>query len=82
MMGATPESEFVYLAGAAMGLSYANTALILEGRTPLFCPPGSYVLGVDEMKHLTHAKLKGPHKPDTFVIAALTELQKRYPCKR
>lgn len=78
---ASPDQEFLYLAGVASGIGYANAALTLNGRTPLYCAPNDYVLNVQELKRIADMKLSGPVEPQLYTIAAVTWLSENYPCE-
>ena len=78
--GSTPEQESIFLAGAAQGIAYTNEMLLLNGKPQLYCAPGDFVLNVKAMRFAAQQELTGPHKPDTFILAALSWLQETYPC--
>lgn len=80
MRDATPDQEFLFLTGAASGITYTNTWLWMRGQRKLFCPPESYILNVEEMRRMAREKLTGPHQPTVYVLAALDRLQERFPC--
>jgi len=78
--GATPEQEFMFLAGAAQGIAYTNASLGSDGRTQLYCAPGNFSLNVETMRFAAQQELTGPHEPGTFILAALSWLEETYPC--
>lgn len=78
--GVTPEQEFIFLAGAAQGIAYTNSMLLVNGKPQLFCADEAFALNVDVMRFAAQKELTGPHQPATFILAALSWLQKTYPC--
>ncbi len=47
-----------HLEGFASGLTYANGALVLLGRKPLFCQPPSFGLNVGNLRDLLDTKIE------------------------
>lgn len=78
--GVTPGQESIFLAGAAQGIAYTNSSLLLSGKAQLFCAPDNFILNVAAMRFLAQQELTGPHEPSTFILAALSWLQEAYPC--
>jgi hypothetical protein len=78
--GATPEQEFIFLAGAAQGIGYTNAALRVYGKPQLYCAPSNFILNVETMRFAALQELTGPHEPSTFIHAALSWLEETYPC--
>ncbi|MDP2123134.1 MAG: hypothetical protein Q8J92_02020 [Parvibaculum sp.] len=78
---ASPDQEFLYLAGVASGIGYTNAALIMNGRTPLYCAPNDYVLNVQEVKRIAALNLTGPVEPQLYSVAVVTWLSENYPCE-
>ena len=81
MEGATPEQESIFLAGAAQGIDYTNSALLLSGKAQLYCAPDNFTMNIAAMRFMAQQELTGPHEPQTFILAALSWLQATYPCK-
>ena len=81
MKGVTTEQEAIFLAGAALGVVYTNMNMEIDGKAPLFCAPLNYDLNYLELKAMAAKSLEGPHEPYLFVIAALSNLAKSFPCR-
>ena len=60
--GLSPELEKVFLAGLAQGIIVTNTFATTQG-DPVYCPPFSFVLGLDEVKQLAETSLRASIRP-------------------
>jgi hypothetical protein len=82
MKAATDEQATIFLGGAAFALAYSNLMLQADKRPPIYCAPITYAPNAKEMWRLASKALTGPHEPRTFVMAAVDELRKEYPCEQ
>jgi len=69
-----------YINGLAMALSLYDLNLQIQKKPRLFCLPPRETVGASQIWELASSALKGPHEKQVVAIAALDELQKRFPC--
>jgi hypothetical protein len=79
MIGATPNGEAAYLAGAAQGIMLMNLHAAISGGA-VFCPPANFALTGADVRDLANESLAGEHEPFTFLLAATDTLRTRFPC--
>ena len=77
------EKTQIFMVGMAYGVGFFNAALLMKGKSQLFCRSlyGNMVSG-RELWELASKALIGPHKPGIVATAVLDELSKKYPCGR
>lgn len=78
---ASAEQEFIFLAGVASGIGYANASMVLKGLTPLYCAPDDFVLNVDRIRKIAEQSIAGPVEPGVYAMATTSWLSENYPCE-
>ena len=80
--GLNQEKTEVFMIGISLGVANSNVLLFIDGKPELYCAPDDVAVGGSLLWDLASKALVGSHKANTVAIAAITELRKKYPCKK
>jgi hypothetical protein len=74
----------LYLSGVGMGYQYANIALTMVKKQPIYCPPENFSLNNDNLIEILEKQLEKSPGPDAAPIepALFLGLVNTFPCKR
>ena len=72
----TQEQQTLFLASAATGIGFMN----FSGSERVFCPPANFAIPAALVREHADRGLTGEHDPTTFVMVAILELLKEFPC--
>lgn len=70
------------VAGVAYGFATYDAHIALSGKSPLYCTPVSESINGKLLWQLAEKNLAGPHEITTIAIVAISELKKKFPCKK
>jgi hypothetical protein len=78
------ESLQLYLSGVGMGYQYANIAMTIVKKQPIYCPPENFSLNSDNLIEILEKQLQKSPGPDAAPIepALFLGLVNTFPCKR
>jgi|GEM_PF-3025297 len=81
IQGLDEKSARIYLDGVADGFQVLNTALLQQGKDPLYCIPEKIVLYGRDLLEFISSKVTGSQEGINVAISALFALRNKYPCQ-
>jgi len=82
IQGLDEKSARIYLDGVADGFQVLNTALLQQGKNPMYCIPEKIVLYGRDLLEFVSPKMAGSQEGINVAISALFALRDTYPCQK
>jgi len=82
IQGLDQKSARIYLDGIADGFQVLNTALLQQGKNPMYCIPEKVVLYGRDLLEFISPEVTGSREGINVAISALFGLRDKYPCQK